>query len=165
MTTILDGNPSPKDKKWIQSIDRAISLSNGKEEIRLHRLAQMNLGFCRGCFNCWWKTPGICTIRDDIDEILTDIINSKRVVFASPLIRGMLSAEIKKVQDRMIPLVHPFMTLVNGEVHHKKRYKNYPLLCVWYSGGTYEQRRLVYQMHKRLAINFHTTFDTIKNIT
>ena len=27
------------------------------------------LAFCRGCFDCWVKTPGECVMRDGITEI------------------------------------------------------------------------------------------------
>jgi hypothetical protein len=30
--------------------------------------------------------------------------------------------------DRMIPLIHPYFTLVQGEIHHRPRYDTYPLL-------------------------------------
>ena len=30
----------------------------------------------------------------------------------------------------MIPIVHPYFTIGAGEIHHKKRYRKYPLLGV-----------------------------------
>jgi len=39
---------------------------------------------------------------------------------------GFLSSLMKNTMDRNIPLVHPHLEEVDGEVHHKKRYDKYP---------------------------------------
>jgi len=44
------------------------------------------------------------------------------VLWASPLIVGSVSALLKKVQDRFIPTIHPYIELVDGECHHRHRY-------------------------------------------
>ncbi|HPX70014.1 MAG TPA: hypothetical protein PKU88_11905 [Bacillota bacterium] len=35
---------------------------------------------------------------------------------------------MKMALDRLIPIVSPFFTKIQGEVHHKPRYKHYPSL-------------------------------------
>lgn len=165
MITILDGNTDANNTVWNALLQKAIdSIKEDSGQVKVHCLHDMKLAFCQGCFDCWVKTPGQCIIRDDIDIISQDIMKSNKLIFASPIIRGMLSSQIKKVQDRLIPLVLPHMQLINGESHHRKRYPKYPDLEVWYTGGTYEQRKIVYLMHQRLAINFHSKFHLLKNI-
>jgi multimeric flavodoxin WrbA len=50
------------------------------------------------------------------------VINSDRVFFASPVIMGYLSAVMKKFMDKLTPLIHPYLTIDQGEAHHKHRY-------------------------------------------
>ncbi|MEE8354620.1 MAG: NAD(P)H-dependent oxidoreductase [Candidatus Bathyarchaeia archaeon] len=95
------------------------------ESILLHEL---DIRSCTGCFRCWNVTPGICTgvKEDDAEEITKKVINSKLVVFLTPLTFGGYSSELKKMIERLLGLLQPGMTLINGETHHLKRYVRYP---------------------------------------
>ena len=33
--------------------------------IEFFQLSKMNLKYCTGCWSCWYKTPGLCPIKDD----------------------------------------------------------------------------------------------------
>jgi hypothetical protein len=35
-----------------------------------------------------------------------------------------MSALLKKVQDRIVPIIHPYIALVDGECHHRHRYQH-----------------------------------------
>ena len=50
----------------------------------------------------------------------------RSLIWASPLYKGYVSSMLRMVQERMIPLLHPYVEVVNGEIHHRKRYGNYP---------------------------------------
>lgn len=93
-------------------------------------LREKKIAPCTGCFGCWLASPGICVINDFGRELAREIINSDMVVFLTPVTFGGYSSESKKVMDRMIPLLLPFFEVVKGEVHHKKRYKEYPRIVV-----------------------------------
>ena len=64
--------------------------------------------------------------KDESHSVCREYINSDFVIFVSPVIRGFTSALLKKTQDKLIPLLHPYIELVQGECHHKKRYDRYP---------------------------------------
>jgi multimeric flavodoxin WrbA len=83
---------------------------------------------CIGCFRCWYSTPGICTgvKPDDAMEIIKSIIKTDLLVFLTPLTFGGYSSEIKKIFGRMLGILQPGMTIINGEVHHLKRYNTFP---------------------------------------
>jgi multimeric flavodoxin WrbA len=56
-------------------------------------------------------------------EIYPEMVRADLVIWASPLVLGNVSALTKKAQDRFIPLLHPYIRLVDGECHHRKRYE------------------------------------------
>ena len=60
------------------------------------------------------------------------------------------------MQDKMIPLVHPYIELVNNECHHVKRYDRYPKLGLIFAKEPEtdsEDIRIVTDIYKRLALN------------
>lgn len=126
--------------------------------VDVYPLDKMNLHFCNGCWNCWWKTPGRCVIEDDAHEILTSVINSDFIIFASPLKAGFTSSALKKMTDRFVVLVHPYIIIKEGESHHKKRYEKYPnfgLILQKESDTDGEDIQIVNEIYDRLSLNFH----------
>jgi multimeric flavodoxin WrbA len=93
-----------------------------------HRgIGRDELAFCKGCFGCWIKQPGECTIKDSMSEINNNFINSDVVVYLSPVIFGQFSANIKSAVDRWLPNILPFfMTRPDGSTMHSSRYLTYP---------------------------------------
>lgn len=97
-------------------------------EIESIILRDKKIGSCRGCFNCWVKTPGQCIIKDDSQEIVQKIVNTDLLIYLTPITFGGYSYHLKKVLDRSISIIMPFFRKVEGEVHHKMRYEQYPYL-------------------------------------
>ena len=95
------------------------------------RLEDLDIHYCTGCWTCWWKTPGRCVFTDGMERILPAMTTAELVIIATPTLFGMPAAEMKKALDRTIPLVHPYIELVDGECHHRKRYPRYPKLALW----------------------------------
>ena len=126
-----------------------------------HELSDMDIHYCTGCFNCWWKTPGKCIFSDDMEILYPEILSADLLIFASPLIMGLPSYRIKQCQDRLIPLLHPYITLIKGECHHRKRYEKYPDISLIVQKepdtGT-EDIQFLIDLHHRLALNFHSKF-------
>ena len=77
---------------------------------------------CVGCFGCWVKTPGQCVIKDGYEKMGGLIHKAEEVVVISTYTYGCLSSFVKNVFDRSIGWVLPFFEIVDGEMHHKKRY-------------------------------------------
>lgn len=119
---ILNGNPSPSS--FDASVD---SLADGLRGRGCHvdheLLRDRDVKLCIGCWSCWWKTPGLCVHRDAMDDILPRMVGYDLVVWASPLVMGAISYVLKAVQDRFIPLAHPYIELYKGECHHRHRYE------------------------------------------
>jgi multimeric flavodoxin WrbA len=126
---ILNGNPEAEGAG--SEFDAYLSgFAKGLEEVghetRRLDLRDLDLHNCTGCWSCWWKTPGLCSIKDDQDGILREMVRADLVVWASPLVLGNVSALLKRVQDRFVPLVHPYITIQDGECHHRPRYAHEP---------------------------------------
>ncbi len=121
-------------------------------------LYEKRIANCKGCFGCWVRTPGECVIDDFGRDIARMMIGSDLVVYLTPVTFGGYSARLKKAVDRTIPLVLPFFTQIDGEIHHKPRYESYPRLV---SLGLMrapddESERIFGELLARNALNFHT---------
>ena len=124
----------------------------------------MDIKYCTGCWSCWIKTPGLCPHNDQMPEILRSVIQSDLTIFMSPVIMGFVSKYIKKVSDRIIPLVHPFIGIFNNECHHYKRYEHYPKLGLLLltdaekAAADTEQsdHEIITTIYRRMAINLRT---------
>jgi len=158
--TILNGNPDSGNRifeDYLTSLSHL--LTTQEHSATLFKLRNKIISYCVGCFNCWIKTPGKCSFPDDAPEILREVIHSDLLIFASPVIMGFTSALLKKIQDKLIPLVHPYIELVKKECHHKKRYEHYPKLSLLIqpSQDTDEEDiAIIYDIYKRLSINFRS---------
>jgi multimeric flavodoxin WrbA len=157
--TILNGNPSPNNGSFSHKINHLASDLSERNQVNLFNLAKMNLHYCTGCWSCWWKTPGECAIKDDGEQIFRAVINSDFIIFASPLVSGFTSSTLKKITDRLIVLLHPYLQIINGESHHRKRYEKYPEFGVIIdreNDTDDDDVQIVKDIYDRLAINFHS---------
>jgi multimeric flavodoxin WrbA len=156
--TILNGNPDNSSSYFNAYINDFQSILKLKGfTVKTFHLHEMDIKSCTGCWGCWVKTPGECNIPDDSIEVRNSVINSDWLVFASPLIMGYTSALLKIMQDKLIPLLHPYFELVNDECHHKSRYEKYPKIGLIYSkepDTDHEDIKIVKNIYKRMALNF-----------
>lgn len=127
------------------------------EETEVVDISSMNFKDCVGCFNCWIKTPGLCNSEEN-NELNLKIMNSDSLVIVSEMTYGGFSASAKRVIDKFIPNVLPHMTIVNSEIHHKKRYKKYPnLIGVAYASEiSLKYKGNFNQLLNAVAHNFHS---------
>ncbi|MDX8341292.1 flavodoxin family protein [Draconibacterium sp. IB214405] len=155
---ILNGDPE-KDSTPINNEVQKLAeylLAEGAETY-VFNIRELEVKHCVGCFDCWLKSPGICRFNDDVETVLREIIKADLLIFASPLIMGMYSALLKRFQDRMIPIIHPYLEIVNNECHHKKRYASYPDLGFIYCANDANEEEIenIKFIHKRIALNIH----------
>ncbi len=125
--------------------------------VRDFQLRDIPLAYCQGCFECWIKTPGLCKTDGDAGrEITGAMMGSDLMVLLTPVTFGGYSSEIKKAMDRSICIVSPFFRRIDGEVHHRRRYRRYPAIA---GVGVLrepdeEQERIFRTLVERNALNF-----------
>lgn len=105
-------------------------LKAGGAQVETFPLREMKLAHCLGCFDCWIKTPGVCVEADAGREVAKAFIRSDVAVLFTPVTFGGYSPELKKMMDRLIPLIPPFFQMDHGEIHHPPRYARRPRLMV-----------------------------------
>lgn len=103
-------------------------LHSGGATVQLFTLREIKMGSCIGCFGCWLETPGICLEPDAGRDIARAVVQSDTTILFSLVTFGGYSSEIKKSQDRWIPILLPDFGVYRGEVRHLPRYSQYPRL-------------------------------------
>jgi len=154
---LLNGNPDPQRVEWESFLDAFVGEKEEAGDTVVRRdLRDMDTRFCTGCWSCWYTTPGLCAIKDDMSGLYPEFLAADLTIWASPLIMGNVSALTKKTQDRFIPLLHPFFELDHGECHHRRRYaKNLDMGLIVEPGplDSAEDLGIVRHLHERLARN------------
>lgn len=156
--TILNGDMSDTSGDFSAYIQKLARKLREEHRVNLFLLNQMNIQHCSGCWNCWWKTPGRCNTKDDAEQVLRAVINSDFVIFASPLMAGFVSSLLKRMTDRFVALLHPYIEMRNHESHHIKRYPHYPdfgVILAKEPDTDEEDLAIVRDIYDRFALNFH----------
>ncbi len=166
--TLINGNPDEQNlyfEAWVRDLQDQLRQQDINSAT--FTLREMDLVSCTGCWGCWVKTPGECVFEDDTRAIRQAVVHSDWVIFMSPLIMGFTSALMKILQDKFVPLVHPYIELVNNECHHEKRYEHYPKIGLVYareSDTDAEDLEIVSDIYRRFAINFKSAFGLFRSI-
>jgi multimeric flavodoxin WrbA len=110
---------------------------------------------CIGCFGCWIKTPGACIIRDKYGDMGEYLSKCQEVILISKCCYGGFSPFVKNVLDRSISYIHPYFVIRNGEMHHRRRYKNHMDMRVWFYGEniTEKEKQTSEKLVKANSIN------------
>ncbi|MCL5036232.1 MAG: flavodoxin family protein [Chloroflexi bacterium] len=103
-------------------------------------LVNKNIKHCLGCFACWFKTPGRCIQKDDMEDLLEKYMSSDVVICATPLYVDHVTGIMKNFMDRIIPIVCPqFQKDECGQTKHVHRYDRYPAMIMISNCGFPEQ--------------------------
>jgi len=127
---ILNGNSNSISDKSIQFDKRLNELRHMLERsgnsVKLIELRTKNINDCIGCYDCWLKTPGLCIWKDDMEDILINYVKADVFILASPVKMKFISSLTKRINDRMLPTVHPYLIMREDRMGHIMRYDNEP---------------------------------------
>ena len=73
------------------------------ENDKLITLANKNIKYCLGCSSCLNKLDRHCIQKDDMQEIYKSILESDKIIIASPIYMNHISGILKNVIDRFNP--------------------------------------------------------------
>ncbi len=158
--TVFNGSPRGKRGNthiMVKEFSKGVKKAGGVIENIF--LIKKEIKPCLGCFDCWYKTPGKCIIKDDMNELLSKFLSSDIVVFATPIYIDNLTGIMKNFMDRLIPVIDPrFERDEIGECRHKKRFEKYPKIVVISNCGYPEQShfQVLRLLFKRVARNLHS---------
>ena len=87
-----------------KALDFALKFfDNQKFEIDQFSLSKLNISFCTACNFCN-QNLGQCCIKDDVANLNQKMREADAIIFASPVYFGCISAQLKAIFDRTLPL-------------------------------------------------------------
>jgi multimeric flavodoxin WrbA len=123
---VLAINGSPNGEKGNTALILTQFLEGMKQagaEVDLFYTKKMKINPCLGEYNCWFKTPGVCSQKDDMQELIPKLIQADILVFATPVYVDGMTGPLKNLLDRAIPIGDPVMEMRDGHCRHRAREK------------------------------------------
>jgi len=153
-TLILDGSHANDQ----QAVDINNALHKHIPDAETIVLRDQKIGNCAGDFFCWVRSPGLCNTDDDNRVIAAKIMQSDLLIYLTPITFGGYSSELKRMVDHQIQNISPFFTNIDGEIHHQKRYDQYPnvLTIGWMDKPNAQAEAIFRHLIHRNGINMHT---------
>ncbi|TFG32202.1 flavodoxin family protein [Candidatus Thorarchaeota archaeon] len=130
---ILALNGSPRKSQGTTDILMEVFIEGAKSvgaEVEKHHIVDLDIGGCRGCFNCWWVTPGKCVQRDDMDKLLPAIQEADVILLGTPIYGRNVTHYVQKLMERTFVFSLPEMVPHDGETRHPGRIHRFPQLVL-----------------------------------
>ena len=120
------------------------------KEVEIVDTSDMKIVHCMGCNQCWLKTPGICAIKDDYEEIIKKLVETENLWIVSDTRFGFLDYKGKRLMDRIMPMLNMTIGFRDGWMRHELRY--HPLnIGLLYKGDA--DQMMMEDWCKRTAVN------------
>ena len=84
-------------------------------EVEVFYTRKLKIGPCNGDLSCWFKNPGICGQKDDMQMLLPKLKEADIIVWASPVYYAGVTGPLKNLMDRQLPLY-----LQGSQAKHQK---------------------------------------------
>lgn len=121
-TLVLNGSPHRMKGSTGQLAQAFISgISEAGGEVQVICAYDIEVSACLGCFTCWTRTPGRCTVDDGMSSVLEALRNTDILVLATPVYVDGMTGRLKTLIDRMLPLIHGTAEIRDGHMRHHPR--------------------------------------------
>ena len=98
---ILSGSPRKEGNSDLLCDEFMRGATESGNEVEKIRIAEKKIGYCHACYYCH-DHGGVCTIEDDMSEVLQKMIQTDVLVLASPVYFYSIDAQLKAVIDRTV---------------------------------------------------------------
>ena len=105
------------------------------KEVEIIETSGMKIAHCMGCNQCWLKTPGICAIKDDYEEIIKKLVETENLWIVSETRFGFLDYKGKRVMDRIVPMLNMTVGFRDGWMRNDVVYSKSNNMFYWYVNG------------------------------
>jgi multimeric flavodoxin WrbA len=106
----INGSPR-KNCNTAQLLKKSLEGAESKgADTELIHLYELNYKGCNSCFSCkskGGKSYGVCSVNDDLKEVIIKIEESDAVIFGSPIYLGSVTGEMRSFMER---LIYPYLT-------------------------------------------------------
>ena len=119
-TAIINGSPRgmPGATGWM--LERFVKgMKSAGDTPVVVNLSSKKIHHCTGELHCWFKTPGKCIHKDDVDDIVKEIGRCENWVIATPVYVDGMTGLIKNFIDRLVPYANPHFKIRGGHTRHK----------------------------------------------
>jgi len=126
MLKLIAFNASPRGADGTTDVLMERFIEGAREagaEADKHIVVDLDINGCLGCFSCWWKTPGRCVQRDDMDWILPGINDSDILVMGTPVYGRNTTHYLQRLVERTFLNTLPEMYIEDGTTRHPRRTK------------------------------------------
>lgn len=113
----------------------------------------MKIAGCVGCNDCWLRTPGICRLKDDYEQLLIRFLQVDCALFITDTKLGFISYQAKNLFDRILPLATMHLKFVDGQMRHYSRYGKELDVALLYEGEA--DNAFMNRWLHRAIINMH----------
>ena len=152
---VIGVNGSPR-KRWntYQMVERALKgasdMGVGTKMYNLYDLTYKGCTSCFGCLKLGGSSHGRCAMRDDLTQVLDDILAADAVIFGSPVYFGNVSSGMQALCERLW-----YAGLAYDETHQLLYTRRIPVKIIFVTGVPEES------FHKSLNESFVSTMDWI----
>jgi multimeric flavodoxin WrbA len=84
-------------------------------DVEVFYTMKLKIGPCNGDMSCWFKNPGICGQKDDMQMLAPKLKEADIIIWASPVYYSGITGPLKNLMDRQLP-IH-----VLGSIGEKKK--------------------------------------------
>ncbi len=91
-------------------------------DVEIINTSGMKIAHCTGCNLCWLKTPGVCAIKDDYEDIVRKLVDAESLWLVSDTRFGFVDWRGKRVMDRIVPMLNMYVEFRDGLERHELRY-------------------------------------------
>ena len=157
---VINGSPHQKEGFtyfYLQYLLKGIRNAGAVIELIDLYNENINIKPCNGCFACWFKTPGLCTIEDSADELLKKVDNAYLVIYALPLCTDSIPAKLKAFWERHLTLLLPYMRPYYNLTRHPRINKKEQYIALFSISGFSElgQFKPLIETFKAHSRNIH----------